>query len=64
MGCLAPPMKYVSGLVWCGLLRFRFNEPRGFGKAHQILFAGTKSIQKVPFTSWSLAGTVLGVPDA
>lgn len=24
-------MEYVSGLVWCGLLRFGFNEPRGFG---------------------------------
>jgi hypothetical protein len=33
-------------------------------KAHQILFADTKSIQKVSFASRSLAGTVLGVPDA
>ncbi len=33
-------------------------------KAHQIRFAGTKRIQKVPLASRSLAGTVLGVPDA
>ncbi len=31
MGYLAHPMKSVSGLVWCGLLRFGFKEPRGFG---------------------------------
>ncbi|EKO3386531.1 hypothetical protein KW426_19055 [Vibrio fluvialis] len=30
----------------------------------QLLFAGTKSNQKVPFVQRAQAGAVLGVPDA
>jgi hypothetical protein len=30
----------------------------------QLLFAGTKSNQKVPFVQRAQAGPVLGVPDA
>jgi len=59
MGCLDHLIKLVSGLVWCGLLRFEFNEPRGFGYSAPDTLCWHKEHPEK-----SLAWTVLGVPDA